>query len=206
MYTIYRIRNRVNGKSYIGFTTKNPPEKRFREHIWESKNARVHRHLTAAIRIDGSDNFYFEVLCWGEDHEAGKNIAEPLMIELFPHEYNMTLGGDGVLGARHTEEFKRKQSLRQLGVPKPGTSAGLMGKKNSLGYKMTPELVERLRTRCLGNKYAQGMRHTEEWKLEHSRQLRGVPKPRVICPHCLMEGGASSMKRWHFNHCKKRKS
>ena len=27
------------------------------------------------------------------------------------------------------------------------------------------------------------------------------PAPKVICPHCGLEGGISNMKRWHFDNC-----
>lgn len=30
----------------------------------------------------------------------------------------------------------------------------------------------------------------------------GVPKPKVICPHCSKRGGAKSMQKHHFNNCK----
>lgn len=29
------------------------------------------------------------------------------------------------------------------------------------------------------------------------------PAKRVICPHCLTEGGINIMKRWHFGNCSK---
>jgi hypothetical protein len=31
---------------------------------------------------------------------------------------------------------------------------------------------------------------------------KGIPRPKLTCPHCGLEGGNSSMKRWHFDNCK----
>ena len=31
---------------------------------------------------------------------------------------------------------------------------------------------------------------------------KGIPRPKLTCPHCGQEGGNSSMKRWHFDNCK----
>jgi predicted GIY-YIG superfamily endonuclease len=39
MAVIYQIKNRINGKSYIGVTSKCPPEKRFGEHLRASRGA-----------------------------------------------------------------------------------------------------------------------------------------------------------------------
>ena len=36
---------------------------------------------------------------------------------------------------------------------------------------------------------------------QHKQNLR-KPKPKLVCPHCNKSGGASVMKRWHFDRCK----
>lgn len=35
-----------------------------------------------------------------------------------------------------------------------------------------------------------------------SRALKGVPKPKLICPYCSKEGAGPVMKRYHFENCK----
>jgi hypothetical protein len=32
---------------------------------------------------------------------------------------------------------------------------------------------------------------------------KGIPKPKITCPHCGETGGASPMTRWHFSNCKR---
>lgn len=33
---------------------------------------------------------------------------------------------------------------------------------------------------------------------------KGVPKPKVKCPHCEMVGAMNVMKRFHFDNCKEK--
>ena len=35
-----------------------------------------------------------------------------------------------------------------------------------------------------------------------SAAKKGKKQPLVVCPHCNTTGGASNMKRWHFDNCK----
>lgn len=46
---------------------------------------------------------------------------------------------------------------------------------------------------------------TEKGQLQlqkYSTERKGIPKPKVICPHCDKEGGIPVMKRYHFDNCK----
>jgi group I intron endonuclease len=156
MYHIYRITNNLNHKAYIGYTIENPPKKRYRAHIYLARKGST-SHIHRAIRKDGITNFSFEVLCWGEDHKAGLEIAEPLMIELFPHEYNMTKGGEGILGYKHTPEQNLAKSARSK-ISSLGNK-NCLGKKNALGTKRTPEQCLEMSILRMGHK---GCQHTEE--------------------------------------------
>lgn len=107
MYHIYRITNLLDKKTYIGYTIKNLPERRWAEHKKRAKRGWV-GYLYNAMRKHGIENFSFEILAWGENHEAGLKIGEPLFIEMFRPEYNMTLGGEGALGRKMNAHTKRK--------------------------------------------------------------------------------------------------
>lgn len=41
-----------------------------------------------------------------------------------------------------------------------------------------------------------------QWSPDKKRQVSGVPKPVLKCPHCNKEGGQPQMKRHHFDNCK----
>lgn len=39
---------------------------------------------------------------------------------------------------------------------------------------------------------------------KRSQSRRGIPRPKVECPHCGKVGGAGAMQVWHFDNCKMR--
>ena len=42
---------------------------------------------------------------------------------------------------------------------------------------------------------------TEEDRAARSRANKGRVFAKITCPHCGTEGGATAMKRWHFDNC-----
>ena len=90
---IYKIENKINGKAYIGQTTKNP-EIRWKEHKCSAKSGDM-RRIYQAIRKYGIDNFEFSVLC----ETRAIEFLDDLEIQIieqehsFSHGYNMTCGG-----------------------------------------------------------------------------------------------------------------
>ena len=135
MFTVYRIVNKIDTRSYIGFTTLSPPERRFKRH---KKSARLghNTHLHRAIRKHGVDNFCFEILKQGEDHEWGLKVVEPYFVGMWKPEYNMTDGGEGILGLAHSEETRQKLRERATGkIPSVETrrrmSESQTGRKHS---------------------------------------------------------------------------
>lgn len=89
-------------------------------------------------------------------------------------------------GRKHTEESKAKiKAARALQVCSDETrqkmSAAQKGRKITWKTNSnTPELNKR-----------------------RSEKMSGIPKPKLTCPHCGKEGGAPTMKQWHFDNCKK---
>jgi len=106
---IYLLRNVVNGKTYVGQTTKTP-EKRFRQHVTSSK--RIKTHLYNAMNKHGHDQFSVEVLENISNNEM-LDEREKYWIEFLRPEYNMTAGGDGGnTMLNYTEIQKLERSLR----------------------------------------------------------------------------------------------
>ncbi len=110
MYWIYTITNNINGKRYVGFSTN--IVERVRAH--KKRNNGCPRLLTAFKRY-GIKNFSIEILECGKDELFGKNIRESYWIGKLSPEYNLTVGGDGVIGYRHTDETKRHLAEVQKG-------------------------------------------------------------------------------------------
>lgn len=88
---IYKITNKVNGKSYIG-KTRYTLEFRWRQHIHCKDNVYFHK----AIRKYGIDNFSPEILeeCDLKDIDS-KEIYYIAKYNTFEDGYNLTRGGDG---------------------------------------------------------------------------------------------------------------
>ena len=53
-----------------------------------------------------------------------------------------------------------------------------------------------------GGKGASGYKQSEELKKYKSKLMTGYKHKTITCPHCKTEGGATTMKRWHFDNCK----
>lgn len=102
---IYKITNQINGKVYIGQTSKIDPTKRWNEHRHAVIDPdQKERPLYRAMRKYGIDNFKFEVIetVYEEDHTT-LNQREQYYIKKYnsflysddSNGYNLTLGGDG---------------------------------------------------------------------------------------------------------------
>lgn len=127
IYSIYKATNTINGKVYIGFDSAWP--KRQQDHLTSAQNASSPDAYTVfhqALREEGPDAFTWEVICQSKNGEYLLNTMERYFIESFNshyllgHGYNMTLGGDGSLGVKRTEEIKNKQreaALRRWNSP-----------------------------------------------------------------------------------------
>ncbi|MDX9691801.1 MAG: GIY-YIG nuclease family protein, partial [Acholeplasmataceae bacterium] len=107
---IYKATNKVNGKSYIGKSI-NPLEVRRNQHIKECKLNRSNSYFHKALLKYGCDQFDWFVI-----HECGDistlNDLEISMINehntLTPNGYNLTTGGEGITGYKHTDKTKQK--------------------------------------------------------------------------------------------------
>lgn len=102
--SIYKIQNKTNGKCYIGFSSKNY-KRRWKSHIKGGSHCIA---INAAIALYGVDNFIFEVICQSKDAKYLLTEMEPYFIKKYdsfgPNGYNLTEGGEGVLGYKHTED------------------------------------------------------------------------------------------------------
>lgn len=134
---VYMATNTVNGKRYIGITRR---ELRIRiyNHIG-SMNGGSRTKFHNAMRKHGRDAFDFEIIEHCESYQHAKRAEQRLISEYCP-EYNLTKGGDGVLGYRATAETRRKQSLVRTGKP-----------SKLKGTKANPESVAKMRASKLAN-------------------------------------------------------
>lgn len=118
LYQIYLITNKVNQKKYIGQTNQGLGyEGRFKKHCGGIRDEKPTKLLSKAFKKYGIENFSLDLV---ED-----NIPEDLIDEreifyikkynsyyLDGYGYNMTKGGQGVHGYKHTSETKAKVSCK----------------------------------------------------------------------------------------------
>ena len=106
---VYKATNKINGKQYIGYTTK-PLEERIKVHLYKAntKNNKYYFYLfKVAIRKYGIDNFFWETLkiCSSikECCEQEKYFIK-LHNTIAPYGYNLTEGGNGGLQSETTKQ------------------------------------------------------------------------------------------------------
>lgn len=169
-YLIYCIRNIINNKVYIGQTSDF--EKRKKEHI-KKLNINLHhnKHLQYSWNKYGSDNFVFEILKDNIDIKEINDI-EKLYILLFQTNnsdfgYNLTEGGDGVKGYKHSKEIIENMKKTR---------------KNRIGYfkdkKHTQEAKNKIREYAIENNNMKNKNHTEETKDKISIKMKEINKER----------------------------
>ena len=108
---VYAITNNVNGKRYVGQTTKTIAH-RFKQHTSLKGACRA---IESAIKKHGAENFKIGVLATAENQEELNETETRLIGELgtiSPNGYNLKSGG-GQTGAVH-EETKRIQRAQAL--------------------------------------------------------------------------------------------
>ena len=110
---IYAIENTINGSVYVGKTTN--PQKRWRDHKAAANNlVEPTSMLYRAMRKYGVENFAFTIIDEHEDESYTLETLEPKWIAYYKDAgkkvYNLTNGGDGIPGYRHTDETKSKIS------------------------------------------------------------------------------------------------
>lgn len=122
----YLVTNVVNGKQYVGITSKSLAQ-RWRCHkavVGTSSASLLHR----AMLKHGVENFQTKVVASASSW-ADLCAVERILIGQFQsfardgHGYNLTLGGEGVLGLSHSEATKEKQ--RQASTGKKPSQATL---------------------------------------------------------------------------------
>ena len=194
---VYLITNIMNGKRYVGWTSKSL-EVRWRQHSRRNSNCFA---LQSAINKYGRESFITETLF----DVSTKEQAVELEIEYIeryrtvsPNGYNLTTGGEGTAG--DCEEVRRKKSLANI------------GNKHAVGAVRTPEYLKALSERFKGRVFseetkrkmseaASARKDTPETKAKKSNSSKRLGlRPPVLTTEQLAEAGRiSGHKRYHVN-------
>ena len=117
-YTIYKVTNTINNKSYIG-CTRFTLEERKKKHLTDYNLAAFkHRKFYAALNEYGEDSFTWEVI------ETASDKPEAIEREKYwirfcnscRHGYNANTGGSGTNGYTYSPEQLKVMSDKKLGL------------------------------------------------------------------------------------------
>jgi group I intron endonuclease len=102
---IYKIVNKIDGKTYIGQTIQDL-EERWRQHRKTNSNC---RYLKSAIKKHGIENFNFKLvcICFDDDLDKYETTYIKKYNAMVPNGYNLREGGNS---SKHHEETKKKIS------------------------------------------------------------------------------------------------
>lgn len=155
MYIVYQHKNKINGKIYIGITSRKPEER------WGSNgcNYKTSPHFYSAIQKYGWDNFEHNILFTNLTKEQAC-LKEQELIKEFnsmnrEYGYNSTSGG---------EIFTMNEETKQK------ISQSMMGNKNGLGHVCTEEKKQKISEAQKGRKFTE----------EHKQKLSDAAKNRHV--------------------------
>jgi group I intron endonuclease len=173
VWAVYIVTNKANGKQYVGIAKD--LKRRWRQHISANGSAPA---LHAAMKKYGKDGFIFSHICDAFDFEAACDLERMLIQQhntKSPYGYNLTDGGDGVVGRSLTQEEIQHRREFMLSY-----SASMTAKERSAkfgwakGRKWTPEQIEQISASNKGKN--SGKRPSEEVRAKMSAAHKARPR------------------------------
>lgn len=107
MYSVYEITNQINGKKYVGITSRSI-EERFEDHKSRARCYQRGNRLYSAMRKYGVDNFTVSLIVQVDNEDDVRELETQHIKQLdsYKNGYNCNLGGHGNLVL--TDEIKEK--------------------------------------------------------------------------------------------------
>ena len=141
-----------SGKKYIGITCKEKVTQRWGKGSGYKKQPYFYK----AIQKYGWENIEHIIIAEGLEEETAKQMEKDLIRKYESNNkekgYNLTIGGDGVVGYQITEEVRKKLSDAQKGE-----------KNHRYGFHYTEEEKEKIRQRSKE-------KATEQWSKEGAKE------------------------------------
>lgn len=113
MWTVYKHTNKINGKSYVGITSRKPEQRWGKNGIHYANASKSNGCFYNAILKYGWDNFTHDILLENLSYEEACE-EERNYIKIYnskvPNGYNLTNGGEGTTGFVPTQEWRDRRS------------------------------------------------------------------------------------------------
>lgn len=159
---IYMVKNKINGKVYIGQTTKSL-DKRISGHLKESKNDKNDRPFLNAIKKYGIDNFEWEVI----DEALSIDELDEKEIYWISEHNSLTPNGYNVLGGGQKNRIISEDLSKRI-------SDGLKKSEKWQKTLNNENYQEKIKSKFIG--YNKGKKFTEE----HKNKISQKNGPRLI--------------------------
>lgn len=225
-YYLYQIKNKINGKIYVGaHRTKNMGD----GYMGSGKV------IKEAIEKYGLENFEKTILQTFEDSESMYKAEKELVTEEFLSRedvYNLRVGGNGgfdfiIKSGKHRSVFYKGKPLSKEHIEKSRKTfkerfkdrlyeeqRKIWSENAKTNNPMNSDLArEKVREANLGKPKSEehkrkisetllGSSNTKGKKYPNRKKRQPVETRIETCPHCGKTGGIHGMTRWHFNNCK----
>lgn len=113
-WKVYVHTNKINGKKYVGITSREDPNQRWKNGNGYSENS----HFRAAINKYGWDSFEHDIIADCLSENDAKQMEKDLIAKWGTQNrelgYNMTAGGDGTLNCFPSEASRRKHAISSM--------------------------------------------------------------------------------------------
>lgn len=179
MYSVYKVTNKVNGKIYIGWTSKGVAE-RWKVHQQQSFAPKGQRyHFQNAIVKYGPESFHVETLISSYDKSFSLQMEKYYIARFRTHlptvGYNRTLGGEGNI-PNEEQRKQRSESIkgeRHHAFGKRGDEMPWYGKKHK--EESIQKMSETTRKMVMGKDNPfYGRKHSEESLIKMSESKKGM--------------------------------
>ena len=177
MYIVYKHINKIKGKVYIGQTVLNV------ERRWRNSKGYKTGVFKKAIEKQGWNNFE-HIIVRDKLSKEEANLLEISLIRKYKELgicYNITDGGEGACGYKHTEESKKKISNRSKGKKIPEYIKILVSERFK-GVALTEEHKLKISNTLKKNNagkihFNKGRKHSEEYREKCRARSLGENNP-----------------------------
>lgn len=172
VWAIYIVTNKSNGKQYIGITKDT--KRRWNQHLSANGSSPA---LHAAIKKHGKKGFVFSHICNAFDFESACDLERLLIQERntkTPHGYNLTDGGEGVVGRPMTDEDKEIRRKKSVDFVQSLSVEERSAKFGTKGRNLTQAQIEKIRSANKGKNL--GKKPSEEARAKMSDAHKSRPR------------------------------